>query len=89
MITLTDGIGCYDWQIFENAMATGNLDLRALKGAFPAGCLKVNAPFMAVVESIDATSTAVCIRGGSFNPACFWFPIDNVRTLRTVDQRRT
>jgi len=87
-MTLTDGIGCYDWAIFEKAMAPENRDMRTFKGAFPTGCMKVNAPFMAVVDSIDTASTAVCIRAGSFMPACLWVPIDNVRSILKVDQRR-
>jgi hypothetical protein len=89
VMTLRDAIGCYDRQTFEKVMAPENRDMRAFKVRFPPGCLKVNAPFLAVVESIDAASLAVCIRGGEWMPACVWFPIDDVRVGLAADQRRT
>jgi hypothetical protein len=88
VVTLADGIGCYDRGAYENVRGH---DVRSFqKGEFPKGCLVVHAPAILIVETVNSESNALCARVPDLSfPKCFWFSIENVRAMLRVDQRRT
>jgi hypothetical protein len=90
VMAISDGIGCSDWTSFEAILSLDNSDLRALKGKLPSGCLVIHGapPTLWIVDAMNDSTEAVCIRHDNFAPPCFWFSLRKVRAMLSAGQRR-
>jgi hypothetical protein len=89
VMAISDGIGCYNWDSYKGVLAIDNNDIPTLKGDLPEECLRVNAPMPFLVDSVNESSDAVCVRLGSWSPPpCFWFSLRKVRTMLSAGQSR-